>query len=170
MWEKEIVDKLKNKHAKCFTIEQYNCWAHTLDMGKHDSYDHPPDLPFFVGRKKPTTSHSSAVVTNESDHPQSPGKRIRYCGECMEHNSKLFSKFLNRLNVMDAAVVHDENRIRAREWLHLWKEFTSQEVKKTITIHSPFSSSNASISEDDIAVIALYLTCHHELRCGGTLE
>lgn len=82
----EIVDKLKQKHAKRYTIEQYNCWAHTLDMGKHDSYDQPPDLPFFVGRKKPTTSHS--VVPNESDHPQSPGKRIRYRSECMDQLNK----------------------------------------------------------------------------------
>ena len=82
----EIVDKLKQKHAKRYTIEQYNCWAHTLDMGKHDSCDQPPDLPFFVGRKKPTTSHS--VVPNESDHPQSPGKRIRYRSECMDQLNK----------------------------------------------------------------------------------
>ena len=30
----EIVDKLKEKHSKLYSLEQYNCWAHTIDMGK----------------------------------------------------------------------------------------------------------------------------------------
>ena len=46
----------------------------------------PPDLPFLVGRKKPTTSHS--VMPNELDHPQSPGKQIMYRSECMDQPNK----------------------------------------------------------------------------------
>ena len=46
----ETIDKLKEMHSGCYFLEQYNCWAHTIDMGKHNSYDSPPDLPFFVGK------------------------------------------------------------------------------------------------------------------------
>ena len=95
----EIVQKLKEKHAKLYTLEQYNCWAHTIDMGKHESYECPPDLPFFVGKRARATtnpssasaaSSSSPMVTQES-MPPSPGKRIRYRGECMDQLTKWHS-------------------------------------------------------------------------------
>lgn len=99
----EIVQKLQKKHAKRYTLEQYNCWAHTIDMGKHESYECPPDLPFFVGKRArantnpssaSTASSSSPTVTRESttiSNPPSPGKRIRYRGECMDQLTKWHS-------------------------------------------------------------------------------
>ena len=94
----EIVDKLKEMHSGLYSIEQYNCWAHTIDMGKHKSYDSPPDLPFFVGKKAPakpsTPVVATAVVTQGSagsSQPESPGKRIRYRGECMDQLTKWHS-------------------------------------------------------------------------------
>ena len=57
----EIVDELKEKHSELYSLEQYNCWAHTIDMGKHNSYDNPPDLPFFVGKKPPRASAMHAI-------------------------------------------------------------------------------------------------------------
>lgn len=59
----EIVDKLKEMHSSLYSLEQYNCWAHTIDMGKHDSYDSPPNLPFFVGKKAPTKTSTPIVAT-----------------------------------------------------------------------------------------------------------
>ena len=60
---------------------------------------------------------------------------------------------------MYATVVHEENGVRCREWLHPWKELTSQKVKKKChhlqTLH--VLTSTANISVDDIAAIALYL-------------
>ena len=92
----EIVDKLKEKHLGRYSLEQYNCWAHTIDMGKHDSYDTPPDLPSFVGRRaaksSATGSGSSSVLpsaqSTPTPQPQSPGKRIRYRSECMDQLTK----------------------------------------------------------------------------------
>ena len=94
----EIVDELKEKHSELYLLEQYNCWAHTIDMGKHNSYDNPPDLHFLVGKKPPkaramqsTSISATAVVTQGSaatSQPQSPGKRIRYRGECMDQLTK----------------------------------------------------------------------------------
>ena len=96
----EIVDKLKEKHLSRYSLEQYNCWTHTIDMGKHDSYDNPPDLPFFVGRKsaRNSTAGSTSVLASATlpqstptPQPQSPGKRIRYRSECMDQLTKWHS-------------------------------------------------------------------------------
>ena len=94
----EIVDKLKEMHSGIYSLEQYNCWVHTIDMEKHKSYDSPPDLPFFVGKKAPakpsTPVVATAVVTQGSagsSQPESPGKRIRYRGECMDQLTKWHS-------------------------------------------------------------------------------
>lgn len=95
----EIVEKLKDMHSGRYSLEQYNCWAHTIDMGKHNSYESPPDLPFFVGKKASTKASTPVVAaavvtqgsTGSSTQPESPGKRIRYRGECMDQLTKWHS-------------------------------------------------------------------------------
>lgn len=42
-----IEDKLWEKHAENFTKQQLHSWAHLIQMKKHQSYDEPPDKPFF---------------------------------------------------------------------------------------------------------------------------
>ena len=104
MWKEneqieEIVEKLKDMHSGRYSLEQYNCWAHTIDMGKHNSYESPPDLPFFVGKKASTKASTPVVAaavvtqgsTGSSTQPESPGKRIRYRGECMDQLTKWHS-------------------------------------------------------------------------------
>lgn len=39
--------KLKEKHGN----SQKNAWAHLIQVGKHASYDSPPNYPYFTGRK-----------------------------------------------------------------------------------------------------------------------
>lgn len=84
-----IEDKLKEKHnrddLKPFSDEQYRSWAHLIQMGKHASYDTPPDKPFWRNRKAaptPTKSISSPVTI-------SPGKRINLRGQCVEQLLRL---------------------------------------------------------------------------------
>ena len=69
-------------------------------MGKYDSYDNPPDLPYFVGRKsaRNSTAGSTSVLASATlpqstptPQPQSPGKRIRYRSECMDQLTKWHS-------------------------------------------------------------------------------
>lgn len=43
---------LKEKHRSQYDAERYACWAHTIQSGKHTSYDDPPDLPSFSCKKK----------------------------------------------------------------------------------------------------------------------
>lgn len=50
---KEIVKKLEEQHRGRYSPEQLRAWAHMIQMSKHDSYDEPPDKPFFRGRKRP---------------------------------------------------------------------------------------------------------------------
>jgi len=48
----EIVNKLKTKHKGKYTIEQINVWVHLIHMKKTQSYEEPPDKPFFRGKSK----------------------------------------------------------------------------------------------------------------------
>ena len=88
----QIAEDLEEKHGGQFTREQYNVWAHMINMRKHESRDTPPDKPFFKGsqaKKKPTVNPS------KSDPPIpagiSPGKRIHLRSECMEQLEKWHS-------------------------------------------------------------------------------
>jgi hypothetical protein len=71
-----VVMRLKEKHASLYSVEKLNARAHMIDIGKHDSYDVPPDLPYFRGRitKSPTTPGSSPQPVTSCS--ASPSKRI----------------------------------------------------------------------------------------------
>ena len=77
----EIVDELEKRHSKKYTIEQLRAWGHMM-MKKHDSYDDPPDKPFFKQSKE---EQPAATGT------RSPGKRIHYQSECMDQLDKWHS-------------------------------------------------------------------------------
>ena len=38
----DIVDQLKERHGKDYTLVQYRIWAETMESGQHSSYDLPP--------------------------------------------------------------------------------------------------------------------------------
>ena len=75
----EIVDELEKRHSNKYTIEQLRAWGNMMMMKKHDSYDHPPDKPFFRHKKEEVVS------------ARSPGKRIHYRSECMDQLDKWHS-------------------------------------------------------------------------------
>jgi hypothetical protein len=74
MSEVEIIfEKLQETHDN-FSPEQLRAWAHMLQMKKHDSYELPPDKPFFgKSRRKETMS---------------PGKRINMRSKCIDQLEK----------------------------------------------------------------------------------
>ena len=76
----EIASQLSDKHSQSFTVEQIRAWAHLIQIKKHESYDYPPDKPFFrnksVKKKEPASCSSS------------PGKRIQLRSECMDQLQK----------------------------------------------------------------------------------
>ena len=85
----DIMDKLKEKHKTVFSVEKLSAWAHMIHMGKHQSYENPPNLPYFGKQKKavdPETRTSSIT-----DNSISPGKQIQYQSECMDQLSKWHS-------------------------------------------------------------------------------
>lgn len=69
-----VEDQLREKHSGKYTDQQLRSWAHLIQMKKHESYDEPPDKPFFRSSHKST---SFAV-------PVSPGKRINLRGQCVD--------------------------------------------------------------------------------------
>ena len=85
-----VIETLKGKHGKTFTLEQYNAWAQLVNMGKHMSTDEPPQYPFFVGRSKTKVADSTAKA-NPSKGSFSPGKRIQLRTELLDQMQKLSS-------------------------------------------------------------------------------
>ena len=79
-----IVEELQERHgsSKKYSDEQLRAWAHMIQLKKHDSYETPPDKPFFKSHKK------AKVLTENS---LSPGKRISYRTECIEQLDKWHS-------------------------------------------------------------------------------
>ena len=76
----EVVDELEKRHSKKYTIEQLRAWGNMMMMKKHDSYDRPPDKPFFKQKEEqPATGI------------RSPGRRIHYRSECMNQLDKWHS-------------------------------------------------------------------------------
>ena len=71
-----IVTKLTDIHGKKFTPVQLNCWAHMINTHKHDSFDIPPNKPFF-GKK----SDGDTVGI-------SPTKKISLRSECINQLDK----------------------------------------------------------------------------------
>lgn len=86
-----IEEKLKNKHsnegARVFSDEQFRSWAHLIQMGKHSSYDTPPDKPFWKNRT--ASSANSHTPTGQTSATISPGKRINLRGQCVEQLLRL---------------------------------------------------------------------------------
>ena len=73
----EIVEKLRSKHEEKYTPEQFRAWAH---MHKCDSYDAPPDKPFFRKKKLQDSAPDATSV--------SPGRRIDLRSQCIEQLDK----------------------------------------------------------------------------------
>jgi hypothetical protein len=66
----QIFEELRSKHKERYSPEQLRAWSHLVEMGKHDSYEEPPDKPFFRGRKSSAAPETKAVVA------VSPGKKL----------------------------------------------------------------------------------------------
>ena len=74
----EIEEKLREKHKGIYTEEQIRCWAHLIQMNKHNSYDNAPDKPFWkvkAADNKQKSSTSGCTV--------SPSKRVNLRGQCV---------------------------------------------------------------------------------------
>lgn len=85
----EIVDKLKTKHEGKYTIEQINVWAHLIHMKKTQSYEEPPDKPFFRGKSKKAEDKKSTSSSSGVPDGISPSKRISLRTELLDQMEKL---------------------------------------------------------------------------------
>ena len=92
----EVDDKyeeLKKIHGTKYTPEQLRMWAHMIRLGKHESTDEPPDLPFWRGRKRqqvntdPQPTKRAAVV---ADNISSNTSRVSMRSELLDQLSKWY--------------------------------------------------------------------------------
>ena len=84
----DIIKKLKERHHDAFSIEKLNCWAHMLNVGRHSSYDEPPDFPFFKRPKNVKQSGPIASVSATSSAvstaANSPTKQVGLRAQCID--------------------------------------------------------------------------------------
>ena len=88
----KVLKKLQDKHGSDYSVEKLNAWAHLIQMGKHGSYDSPPDLPYF---KRSTKGKTKDAHGKNEEEPavrlvtiSSPVKRLAFRTECIEQLSK----------------------------------------------------------------------------------
>lgn len=86
----EEIMKTLGKIHKNYTPEHLSSWAHMIQMGKHNSYDTPPDLPYFKGNKRSERKRKREHVDSgdESPHTFSPCKRVKIRSECIDQLRK----------------------------------------------------------------------------------
>jgi hypothetical protein len=114
-----IMAKLKEKHESQYSVEKLSAWAHMINMKTHESYDSPPNYPYFRNTKikrttpktqsttpatRSTTPETQSSVTPATLSPAtiatptvtlSPYKRIQYRSECMDQLNKWHSLLKN---------------------------------------------------------------------------
>ena len=94
----EIVTELKEKHESEYSIEKLNAWAHLIHLGKHASYETPPDLPYFKKREGRVYQNKANTIEKEQPTPtvamlgsgasNSPAKRLGFRTENIDQLSK----------------------------------------------------------------------------------
>ena len=74
-----------------FSPEQLRAWSHLLEMEKHDSYEEPPEKPFFRGRKSSPTNPSPGTPGNKlTPVGISPGKKVNMHSELIDQLQKWY--------------------------------------------------------------------------------
>ena len=87
-----IAVKLTEKHEGKFSAEQINVLAYLINMKKHQSFDDPPDKPFFRGSSKKVFKQKSSDIPNATGMVHegiSPSKRIDLRTELLDQLDKL---------------------------------------------------------------------------------
>ena len=87
-----IAAKLTEKHEGKFSAEQINVWGYLINMKKHQSFDDPPDKPFFRESSKKVFKQKSSDTPNASGMVHegiSPSKRIDLHTELLDQLDKL---------------------------------------------------------------------------------
>lgn len=76
-----IMAELEEKHKKGYSKEQIRCWANMIQIKQHESYEIPPNKPFFTTRAKGITTPGPSTCI-------SPGKKINLRSECIQQLDK----------------------------------------------------------------------------------
>jgi hypothetical protein len=84
----EIEQTLEKKHSDSpYSAEQLRSWAHLIQMKRHDSYDSPPNKPFFRIPSRKTSSRKTdpdaRIESPDTGITVSPGKRVQLRGQCV---------------------------------------------------------------------------------------
>jgi len=79
--------KLKEKHEGNFKPEQLNTWAHMLHLKTHDSFDVPPNKPFF-NRKRSSGSAEDTVSKKPDTSGTFSGQRITIRSQLIDQLKK----------------------------------------------------------------------------------
>ena len=86
----EVMNTLAKIH-KNYTSEQLSSWAHLIQMGKHHSYDNPPDYPYFRGNKRSRRKSIDSGDELSRSPTFSPCKKVKIRSECIDQLQKWHS-------------------------------------------------------------------------------
>ena len=87
----EIYHQLEKKHKSTFKPEQLRTWAHMLHVGTHNSYEEPPNKPFFRSTHRKRSCAEGLSSTPEHKKvalSQSPGRRVNIRSELIDQLKK----------------------------------------------------------------------------------
>ena len=86
-----ICQDLKERHGRVFSPEQLRTWAQMLHVGTHDSYEEPPDKPFFRSAQRKRRQAEESCSTPDRKKlavSHSPGKRVNMRSELIDQLKK----------------------------------------------------------------------------------
>ena len=99
----EILKKLQDKHKSEYSAEQLHTWANLIQMKKHESFDNPPNYPFFRGYKRQAQDKASpSSFGSQTPAAISPGRRLNMRSELIDQLGKCVNLFEK------GALSHDE--------------------------------------------------------------
>ena len=93
----ELIEQLRHRHGSRYSVEQYNAWAHLLNVEKHKSLEDPPDLPYFRGTKRRREgseledTNPEPVSKSVPSATISPEQRVVLRSKCIEQLDKWHS-------------------------------------------------------------------------------
>ena len=93
----DVYKKLDKQHKEKYSDEQLRAWAHLIQLDKHNSYEDPPDKPFFCGRVKTSTSAAGPSTPSGKTPPTSsgagisPSRRVGLRTQCIDQLQKWHS-------------------------------------------------------------------------------
>lgn len=107
----KMVKLLQEKHGSSYSVEKLNVWAHMLHIEKHNSYDEPPNVPYFTKSQKTPLARadiSEESLSTSAPTSSSPSKHVSVRSECIDQLKRWH-------NLLSEGIISQDVIIKFRE-------------------------------------------------------